>query len=134
MSKNIAIAGVFGGIFTTLFGGWDTGLQTLLLMISIDFIFGLIAGGVFKTSKKTKSGGLSSKEMLKGIVKKIAELVVVIVAVQIDRVGGLTYVRDGVIIALIITEALSILENAALCGVPIPDVILKALDVIKGEK
>lgn len=132
MTKNIAVAGFFGGLFTTLLGGWDTGLQNLFILMTLDFCFGVIASAVYHKSKKTDSGRLSSSAMIKGIVKKAAELVVVIVGVQLDRVGGLTYVRDGVIIALCITESLSILENAALCGVPIPDIILKALDVIKG--
>jgi phage-related holin len=49
---------------------------------------------------------------------------------------GSNYVRDCVIIAFTVNEAISIIENCGTMGVPIPPVLLKAIDVLKdkGEK
>ena len=49
---------------------------------------------------------------------------------------GTDYIRNAVIIAFCANEAISIIENAGLMGVPIPEVITKAVDVLqkKGEE
>jgi phage-related holin len=44
---------------------------------------------------------------------------------------GTNYIRDAVVITFSINEVLSIAENAALMGIPLPKVILKALDILK---
>lgn len=41
--------------------------------------------------------------------------------------------RDAVIIAFIANEVISITENAGLMGIPIPSVIIKAIDVLKND-
>ena len=56
---------------------------------------------------------------MKGLLRKGAELAVVIVGQQIDLLMGTTYVRDAVCIGFIVNEFVSILENAGLIGVPI---------------
>lgn len=43
------------------------------------------------------------------------------------------YLRDGVCVAFIANEGLSIIENAGIIGIPIPKVITKAIDVLKGD-
>lgn len=43
---------------------------------------------------------------------------------------GAHYIRDAVIIGFIANEAISIVENAGLMGMPMPAVILKAIDVL----
>ena len=44
-----------------LLGGWDTGLKTLTVCMILDYILGMTAAGIFKKSKKTKSGRLKSR-------------------------------------------------------------------------
>ena len=44
---------------------------------------------------------------------------------------GTTYIKDAVIIAFCANELISIVENAGLMGLPIPNVITKAIDVLK---
>ena len=44
---------------------------------------------------------------------------------------GSNFIRDGVVIALIVNETISIVENAGLMGVPMPAVILQAIEVLK---
>ena len=51
--------GMVGGFIAALLGGWDTGLQTLMILIGIDYLTGLIVAGVFHKSTKTgKQGGI----------------------------------------------------------------------------
>lgn len=61
MKENICTAaGVIGGFFAALLGGWDSALITLVLFMAIDFTTGLIAASMGK-SKHRKTGKLSSK-------------------------------------------------------------------------
>ena len=55
----------------------------------------------------------------------------VLVACRLDLVIGSNFIRDSVVIAFIANETLSIVENAGLMGIPIPAVIVKAIDVLK---
>ena len=48
-----AVIGIIGATITSLFGGWDTALSTLLIFMAIDYVTGLIVAGVFKKSPKT---------------------------------------------------------------------------------
>ena len=43
------------------------------------------------------------------------------------------YIRNATIVAFIAAEFVSVLENCALMGVPIPAFILRMIDVLKGE-
>lgn len=128
-----AAAGVVGASLGLLFGGWDANMITLLIFMAADFVLGVVAAALFKKSKKTKSGKLSSRECWKGIAKKVGTLVLVLLAVRIDLVLGTNYIRNAVIIALIVSEAISVIENLSLIGVPIPKILLKAIDIMKDK-
>ena len=58
----------------------------------------------------------------------------VLVAYRLDVALGLGYIRTATIVAFIVNEAISILENAGIMGVPIPPVILKAIDILKNKE
>ena len=128
--------GMVGGFIAALLGGWDTGLQTLMILIGIDYLTGLIVAGVFHTSTKTDSGALSSRAGWKGICKKCMTLLYVLIAYRLDRLIGAHYIRDTVIIAFIINELISLMEKAGLMGIPMPAVLKDAIDILqkKGEK
>lgn len=123
--------GVVGGIIASLFGGWDAALITLVIFMSVDYITGLIVAGVFHASKKTENGTLESRAGWKGLCRKGATLLVVLIACRLDLVMGSNFIRDAVVIAFIANEVISIIENAGLMGVPIPAVIVKAIEVLK---
>ena len=53
-------------------------------------------------------------------------LAYVLVGAQLDSLMGTEYVRDAVCIGFICNEALSIIENAGLMGMPLPEILLKA--------
>ena len=106
-------------------------LKILLLLMVIDLIVGFTVSAVWHKSSKTKSGKVSSKVMFKGIVKKILTLVLVVVAYQIDILLGYGIIRHVVIIAFIVQEIISIIENITITGIKAPDIITKALDVLE---
>jgi len=123
--------GMFGGFISSLFGGWDAALSTLIIFMAIDYITGLIVAGVFHKSPKTESGSLESKAGWKGLCRKGMTIFVVLIACRLDLLIGTNFVRDTVIIAYVLNETISIIENAGLMGLPIPEVITKAIDVLK---
>ena len=97
----------------------------------IDYLMGLIVAGVFHQSKKSVNGALESRAGWKGLCRKGVTLLIVLVAVQLDKVLGSDFIRDAVIIGFVANEAISIIENAGLMGVPIPAVISNAIEVLK---
>lgn len=123
--------GVIGGFIASLFGGWDAALVTLMIFMGVDYLTGLIVAGVFHTSEKTENGALESRAGWKGLCRKGVTLLVVLVACRLDLVMGSNFIRNAVVIAFIANETISIIENAGLMGVPIPAVIVKAIEVLK---
>lgn len=123
--------GVLGGFIASLFGGWDAALITLVIFMGIDYLTGLIVAGVFHTSEKTENGTLESRAGWKGLCRKGVTLLVVLVGCRLDLIMGSNFIRDAVVIAFIANETISIIENAGLMGVPIPAVIVKAIEVLK---
>ena len=125
------LIGIVGSVIASYFGGWDTALQTLVVLMAVDYITGLIVAGVFHTSPKTKTGALESRAGWKGLCRKGTTLLVVLVACQLDAIIGSSFVRDAAVIAFSCNEAISIVENAGLMGIPIPAAVSKAIDVLK---
>lgn len=126
--------GAVGAGVAWLFGGWTMALTTLLIFMGIDYVTGVIVAGVFHRSGKSASGSLSSIAGIKGLAKKGMILLFVLVAYRLDIQLSTTYIKDAVCIAFMANELLSIIENAGLMGVPIPSVIVKAVEVLKGGK
>jgi len=123
--------GAIGAGIAAAFGGWSAALTTLIIFMAIDYISGLVLAGVFHRSSKTESGALESKAGWKGLCRKGLTLLIVVVASRLDVMLGTTFVKDAVCIAYICNEALSILENAGLMGVPIPKAIKNAIEILK---
>ena len=120
---------IIAGITTAsvyLLGGFDIAIQCLLIAIVIDYLSGMIKAFVTKT--------LSSQIGVRGILKKVAVLLVVMLAVLIDRVTGESgAIRTLVIYYFVANEGLSITENLAQAGVPMPKIIKDALKALKKE-
>ena len=120
------IKGVLGTVFTGLgylFGGFDVMMQVLLFCIITDYISGIMAAIYL--------GKLNSKVGFKGIVKKIAILLVVALAVEIGRVTGADMIRGLVIGFYIANEGISILENVGRMDVPY---LSKLKDILEQPK
>ena len=137
MTNRIAVstaAGVLGGIVSALIGGWDLALETLAIIMALDYVTGLIVAGVFHKSPKSEGGALDSKAAFKGLVKKALILIFVVAFHQADRLTGKTFFRDGCCWAFFIAEFISVAENIGLV-MPLPTFVRKALDWFrdKGE-
>lgn len=123
--------GALGAAIASLYGGWDAALQTLILFMAVDYVTGLIVAGVFHASPKSRTGALESRAGWKGLIRKGETLLIVLVACRLDAVMGSNFVRDAAVIAFVANETISIIENAGLMGLPIPEVIIKAVDILK---
>ena len=126
----VAFGGVVGGVVSVLIGGITNDIITLLAFMLTDYIIGLITCLVFKKSNKTRTGAYSSVIGFKGILKKCTMLLLVIIANRLDVTMDLHIVRDTVVIALIVNELISILENVIIIGVPVPTILRKCMDVL----
>ena len=123
---NIVLSSIATAL-TFAFGGLDAALYCLVIAIVLDYISGLIKAYNTKT--------LSSKIGLKGILKKVGVLIIVMLAVLIDRVTGETgAIRTLVIYYFVANEGLSILENLGEAGLPIPKFLKDALKNLRKEK
>ena len=110
-----------------LLGGIDISIIWLFVFTVIDYATG--------TLYALKSHQWSSNVGSKGIIKKILIYVIIIVANGIDQAAGISYIRQAVIIAYIINEAGSIIENIELLGYGsiIPAVLRNGIKVISAK-
>jgi toxin secretion/phage lysis holin len=125
------LSGAVGAVITGLFGGWSAAMTTLMIFMGLDYLTGIAVAGVFKNSSKSESGGLESRAGWKGLIRKGATLAVVLIAYRLDLLLGTLYIKDAVIIAFCVNEVISLTENAGLMGVPIPETIKKAIELLK---
>ena len=118
---------------SALFGGFDMIFVSLMIFMAVDYITGLIVAGVFHKSGKSESGSLESRAGWKGICRKGVSLLIVLVAARLDIMLGTTFIRDGVVMAYIANEALSIIENAGLMGIPVPEAVRNAVEALRSK-
>ena len=123
--------GAVGACIASLFGGFDAALITLTLFMAADYITGLIVAGVFHSSPKSETGALESRAGLKGLLRKGGMLLVVLVACRLDLMLGSDFIRDAAVIAFAANETISVIENLALMGVPVPKILTEAIEILK---
>lgn len=119
-----------GSALSFFVGGVDTMFVVLCVFLAVDYISGVIVALVFKNSTKSETGGVNSLASFKGLCKKVFVLVLIGIAHLLDIVLGTNFVRGGVIVAFISNETISIIENAGLMGIPIPQALRKAIDIL----
>lgn len=109
-----------------LLGGWDVALQSLIIVIILDYLTGIAKSYV---SKK-----LNSNKGFKGIIKKLSMLCIVSVSVIIDRITGYTgMIRTLIIYYLVANEGLSIIENLSEMDIIIPSFLKDKLEQLKKD-
>ena len=128
----LGAAAVLGGVLSQLYGGWTTALGTLIICMAVDYLTGMLVAGVFHASDKTPGGGLESRAGWKGLCRKGVSMLIVLVAHRLDLALGTSFVREAVIVGYIVNEVLSIVENAGLMGVPIPQALKNAIEALQG--
>ena len=129
-----SIAGVVGSSVAYMFGGFDEAIITLLIFMGIDYVTGILVAGVFHNSTKSETGSLESRAGWKGLIRKCMTLLFVIIANRLDMQIGSNYIRDGVCIGFMVNELISIIENAGLMGIQLPEIFIKSIDILKGKE
>ena len=122
------IASVIFTTFIYLIGGFDIAIQSLLIVMVVDYLTG-ITSAIYNKE-------LSSKIGFKGILKKFSYLCVVALSVVIDNLTGQSgLIRTLVIYFFVANDGLSIIENMAEMGVKLPQKLIDSLEQIrkKGE-
>ena len=123
------VVAIVGTALTWLFGAWDTALMVLVCFMVLDYCTGVVRAFINKE--------VSSDIGLRGIARKAVILIVLIVAVLLDRLlnTGTWVFRTIVCYFYIANEGISLLENCAGLGLPVPESIQNALIQLKdGEK
>ena len=126
------------GAVVSFFTGLPPILLIMLIVMSLDYVSGIICGCMGK-SPKTEHGGLSSGAALQGLLKKMALLAIVALAYLLDWAvtagAGVEFaaVSSATCLWFIASEGISIVENAAAMGVPIPEVIRRALEIMRSK-
>lgn len=125
---------VIGGTIASAFGGFDTPLVVLVIVMAVDYVSGFLVA-IMGKSGKTEGGGLDSKVGWKGIGKKALMMLAVLVMALLDRALGTEaqVFRSAIIWFYLANEGLSILENMALAGVPFPETVKKALEQLRSK-
>lgn len=124
--KNL-ISDIASVILTTLvyvLGGWDAALMSMVIVVIIDYITGVASA--FYNKK------VSSRQGLKGIIKKFCYFLIVALAVVIDNLMGQSgVIRTLVIYFFVANDGISIIENMAEMDVKLPRKLIDALDDLK---
>lgn len=122
-----------GAAITSLLGGWNGAMTTLVILMFIDYVTGIIVAGVFHASPKSSGGALSSAVGFKGICRKFVILLIVVVACRVDLLLDTNIIRDATCIGFCANELVSITENAGLMGIPLPRKLVEAIEVLRGD-
>lgn len=117
----VGIAAIGGGLGWFL-GGGDGFLYALLVFVVLDYVTGIMCAVLDKQ--------LSSAVGFRGIFKKILIFTLVGIAniVDINVIGEAGVLRTAVIFFYLSNEGVSLLENAAHLGLPIPEKLKEVLE------
>lgn len=116
-----------------LLGGWDASLALMFLLMALDLFSGMVLAFQGR-SDKTARGRFDSRKLFAGLSRKLLMLLMVILGTALDSLLSTNLARLSVIGFYGANEALSIIENAALCGVPFPRGLLQALERLKDQQ
>ena len=138
MKKVLELLAAAGGAIASFFVSMPPLVWILIAVMTIDYITGLICGAMGK-SEKTESGYLASHAAFVGLMKKALILLVVLLAALLDQAvsagAGIQFeaVMGATCLWFIASEGLSVLENVAAMGVPVPGILLKLLDLMRSK-
>lgn len=111
-----------GGWLGYFLGGWDGMLYALVVFVVVDYITGVMCA---INDKK-----LSSAVGFKGICRKVLIFLLVGIAniLDVQVIGTGSVLRTAVIFFYISNEGISLIENAAHLGLPIPEKVRVVLE------
>lgn len=121
------VIAVLGGWLGWFLGGLDGFLYALIIFVIIDYITGIMVAIINRE--------LSSAIGARGIFKKILIFIIVAIAHIIDSrlIGDSSVIRTAVIFFYLSNEGISILENAARIGLPIPQKLKNLLAQLRDK-
>ena len=121
------IVAVLGGYIGYFLGGWDGFLYALVAFVVIDYITGLMVAVLEKR--------LSSEVGFRGIFKKVVLFSLVAVGHIVDSrlLQNEGVIRTAVIFFYLSNEGISILENTAKIGLPVPEKLKEVLSQLNKE-
>jgi len=118
-----------GGWLGYFLGGCDGVIMALLLFVVVDYITGVMCAIADRK--------LSSEVGFKGICRKVLIFLLVGIAniLDVNVIGTGSVLRTAVIFFYISNEGVSLLENAAHLGLPVPEKMKAVLEQLhkKGE-
>lgn len=122
------VTGAAGVASEYFFGAWNAALEALVWAMAIDYLTGVLAAYINPRLM------LDSRTGFRGICKKIFILLLVSLAHFVDSATGQQIVCTAVVWFFLGNEGLSILENAAKAGVPVPEKLRQTLRQLSTEK
>lgn len=132
-----AVAAV-GGAVLSFFCGIPPIMWVLVAVMSLDYVTGIICG-IMGVSEKTPHGHLASSAAFRGLMKKVLIFIVVLLAALLDKAvtmgAGVEFaaVTGATCLWFIASEGISVLENVIKMGVPVPEILTKALELMKSK-
>lgn len=117
-----------GGFVGWFLGGFEGFLYALMVFVIVDYLTGVMVAVLEKK--------LSSEVGFRGIFKKILIFCLVAIGHIIDThiIQNGSVLRTAVIFFYLSNEGISILENVAMIGLPVPEQLKSVLQQLKDEK
>lgn len=122
-----ALSGAVGAVVGFLYGEINGLFIAIIALMALDYITGILCAVTTKT--------LSSEVGFRGLVKKFMILIVIAVGHLVDAyiIGTGSAIMSAVILFFAANEGISILENAAALGLPIPNKLRGVLEQLKSD-
>ena len=130
MEKAMKAAAAAAGAAVGLMMRMPMAVRLLVLLMGLDYLSG-VGVALLGKSPKSEGGALSSKAGFAGLARKAMILIVILLAAVVDNLTGSAACTGAATMFYMVNEALSILENAVLLGVPVPQKLMQELDVAK---
>ena len=117
-----------GGAVGAVMGGFDGFLYALIVFVVVDYLTGIMVAVLKKE--------LSSEVGFHGIFKKVVIFALVVVGHIVDThvIQNGSVIRTAVIFFYLSNEGISILENASVIGLPVPQKLKDVLEQLKDGK
>jgi len=134
-NKAVKALATVGGAIAGIFGEWSVLMTILAAAMVLDYISGVLVAA-FGKSLKSEGGHLDSKVGFVGLAKKALIIMIVLLATLLDKALGAEAMvfQTATVCYYIANEGISVVENAGLMGLPVPEVVKRALEQMKEKK
>jgi len=134
-NKVVKALATVGGAIAGIFGEWSILMTILAASMVLDYISGVLVAA-FGKSLKSEGGHLDSKVGFVGLAKKALIIMIVLLATLLDKALGAEAMvfQTATVCYYIANEGISVVENAGLMGLPVPEVVKRALEQMREKK